>query len=61
MLAVQEALHPVYSNLIEVHSEMEQQDLAYLRLLKRHKARKARREGSQEAIENKRSGESPRN
>jgi len=34
-LAVQEALHPVYSNLIKVHSEMKQQDLEHAHQLKR--------------------------
>lgn len=60
LLTPPEILNPVFSNLIELHCELEREDPEYSRLLKRRKARKARRDikRSQEAIENNSLGES---
>ena len=59
MLTPEEYYHPVYAQLAEVHFEMEMEDQAYSRQLRRQREKEAwrDRERSQETIENNGSGE----
>jgi hypothetical protein len=59
ILTAAEYYHPVYAQLVEVHFEMEEEDQAYSRQLRRQLARQARcnLKRTREGIENKGSSE----
>jgi hypothetical protein len=59
MLTPEEYYHPVYSQLVEVHFKMEEEDQAYSLLVRQRLERKAsgELERSQEALENNTSSE----